>query len=334
MACEVTQLCLTPCDSMDCSLPGSSVHGIFPGKSTGVSCHFLLQGIFLTQGLSPDLLHCMQMLYCLSYQFSGSVMSNSLQPHRLQHSRLPCPSPTPRTYSNSCPSHWWCHPTVSSSVIPFSSCLQSFTASGSFPMSQFFTSGGQSIGVSALASVLPMNIQDWFPLGLTGWISLQFKWLSTKSLLQHHSSKASFLWHSAFFIVQLSHPYMTTGKTIALTRWTFVGKVMSLLFNTLSRLVIAFLPRSKHGWATREALKTYKTWNHKTPRRECRQNILWYKLYKCFLTLKALEIERKINKWDLIKLTSFYTAKEIINKMKRYLQNGRKYLQIMQPIRD
>ena len=110
-------------------------------------------------------------------------------------------------------------------------------------MSQFFASGGQSFGVSASASVLPMNIQDWFPLGWTGWISLQSKGLL--SLLQHHSSKASILRCSAFFIVQLSQPYMTTGKTIALTRWTFVGKVMSLLFNMMSRLVIAFHPRSK-----------------------------------------------------------------------------------------
>ena len=112
-------------------------------------------------------------------------------------------------------------------------------------MSQFFKSGGQSIAVSASASVLPMNIQNWFPLGLTDLISLQYKG-THKSLLQHHSSKPSILWHSAFFIVQISHPYMTTGKTIALTKWTFVGKVMSLLFNMLSRLVIAFLPRSKH----------------------------------------------------------------------------------------
>ena len=111
-------------------------------------------------------------------------------------------------------------------------------------MSQFFTLGGQSIGVSASASVLPMNIQDWFPIGLTGLISLRSKGL--KSLLQHHSSKASILRCSAFFIVQLSHRYMTTGKTIALTRWTSVGKIMSLFFNMLSRLVIAFLPRSKH----------------------------------------------------------------------------------------
>jgi len=130
-----------------------------------------------------------------------------------------------------------------SSVVPFSSCLQSFPASGFFQMTQLFASGGQNIGVSALASVLPMNIQDWFPLGWTGWISLLSKGLS--SLLQHHSSKASILWCSAFFVVQLSHPYMTTGKTIALTRWTLVGKVMSLLFNMLSRLVITFLPRSK-----------------------------------------------------------------------------------------
>ena len=132
----------------------------------------------------------------------------------------------------------WCHPTISSSVVPFSSRLQSFPASGSFPMSQLFTSGGQSIGAgaSASASLLPMNIQEWFLLWGTGWISLQSKGLS--SLLQCHSSKASILSHSAFFTVQLSHTYTTTGKTIALTRWTFVGKVMSLLFNMLSRLVI------------------------------------------------------------------------------------------------
>ena len=111
-------------------------------------------------------------------------------------------------------------------------------------MSQLFTSGGQSIGISASASVLPVNIQGWSPLGWTGWISLQSKGLS--SLVQHHSSKASILQCSAFFIVQLSHPCMTTGKTIALTRWTFVGKVMSLVFNMLSRLVITFLPRNKH----------------------------------------------------------------------------------------
>ena len=128
-------------------------------------------------------------------------MSDSLQPHGLQHARLPCPSPTLGACSNSCPLSRWCHPTTSSSVIPFPSCLQSFPVSGSFQMSHLFTSGGQSIGVSAPASVLPMNIQDWSPLEWTGWISLQ-----SKSLLQHHSSKASILKCSAFFMVQLSHP--------------------------------------------------------------------------------------------------------------------------------
>ena len=112
-----------------------------------------------------------------SVQFSHSVVCDSLWPHGLQHTRLPCPAPTPGVYSNSCPSSQWCHPTISSSVIHFS-CLQSLPASGSFQMSQFFASGGQSFGVSALASVLPMNIQDWFPLGWTGWISLQSKGLS------------------------------------------------------------------------------------------------------------------------------------------------------------
>ena len=144
-------------------------------------------------------------------------------------------------YSNSCPLNHYCHPTISSSVVPFSSCLQSFPASGSFQMSQLSASGGQSIGVSASTSVPPMNTQDWSPLGWTGWISAVQGTL--KSLFQHHSSKVSVLQHSEFFIAQLSHPYMTTGKTKALTRWTFVGKVTSL-FNTLSRFVIAFLPRS------------------------------------------------------------------------------------------
>ena len=114
----------------------------------------------------------------VSVQLSHSVLSDSLWPYRLQHARLPCPSPTPRACSNSCPLSQWCHPTISSSVVPFSSCFQSFPASGSFPMSQFFTSGGTSIGASALASVLPMNIQDWFPWGLTGLISLQSKGFS------------------------------------------------------------------------------------------------------------------------------------------------------------
>ena len=158
-----------------------------------------------------------------SVQFSHSVKSNSLRSHGLQHARPPCPSLTPRVYSNSCPLSQWCHPTISSSVIPFSSCLQSFPASGSFPVSQFFALDGQSIGVSVLASVLPMNIQDWFPLGWTDWISLQSKGLSR--VFFKWCSKASIIWCSAFFIVHLSHPYMTTGKTIALTRRIFVGNV-------------------------------------------------------------------------------------------------------------
>ena len=173
-----------------------------------------------------------------SVQFSRPVISDSLWPHGLQHARPSCPSPTPRVYSNSCPLRRWCHPTISS-VVPFSSCPQSLPASGSFQMSQLFTWGGQSIGVSASASVLLMNTQDWSPLDL---LSVQ---RTLKSLLQHHSSKASVLRCSVFIIVQLSHPYVTTGKNIALTRWTFVGKVMSLVFNMLSKLVLAFLPRSK-----------------------------------------------------------------------------------------
>ena len=160
-----------------------------------------------------------------SVQFSPSVVSDSLRPHGLQHTRPSCLSPTRRTYSNSCPLSWWCHPTISFSIVPFSSGLQSFPAWGSFPMSWLFPSGGQSLGTSA--SVLPMNIQDWFPLGLTGWISLHSKGLSrvfSNTTVQKHQ-----LWCSAFFMVQLSHPYMTTGKTISLTRRTFVSKVMSLL---------------------------------------------------------------------------------------------------------
>ena len=142
-------------------------------------------------------------------------MSHSLWAHGQQHTRLPCPSPSPRACSNSYPLSLWCHLTVLSSVIPFSSC----PVSGSFPMSQLFTTGSQSIGTSATVSVLPMNIQDWFPLGFTDLISLQSKGLL--NLLQHHSSSTFVLWCSVFFMVRLSHPYMTTGETIALTRRTF-----------------------------------------------------------------------------------------------------------------
>ena len=162
----------------------------------------------------------------------------------------PCPSPTPRVHSNSCPLSRWCHPAISSSVIPFSSCPQSLPASDSFPVSQLFAWGGQSTGVSALASFLPNNTQDWCPSEWTGWISLQSKGLSR--VFSNTAAQIINFQCSAFFTVHLSHPYMTVyihthpyGKTIALTRQTFVGKVMSLLLNMLSSLVIIFLPRSK-----------------------------------------------------------------------------------------
>ena len=132
--------------------------------------------------------HCREHGFNPSVQFSYSVVSNSLRPYRLQHARLPCPSPTPGVHPNSCPLNWWCHPTISSPITPFSSCLQSFPASGSFPMNQFFPAGGQSTRASA--SVLPMNIQDWFSLGWTGLILQSRVFLS---LLQHRSSKASIL---------------------------------------------------------------------------------------------------------------------------------------------
>ena len=130
---------------------------------------------FHTLPLLPFNFNILENNEILSVQFSCSVMSKSLQSHGLHHTRLPCPSPIPRVCSNSCPLSQWCHPTMSSSVVPFSSCLQSLSASGSFQISQFFTSGGQSIGVSASASIFTTNIQDWFPLGWTSWISLQSK---------------------------------------------------------------------------------------------------------------------------------------------------------------
>ena len=156
----------------------------FPGTNTEVGSHFLW---FLL--------------------FSRSVMSDSLRPHGMQHSRLPCPSPSPRVCSNSRSLSQWCHPTISSSVIPFSSCLQSFLASGPFPMSWLFSSGGQSIAPSALASVLPMNFSGLISFRTDCLIFLQSKGLSR--VLQHHSSKASIFWCSAIFIVQLSHLYMS-----------------------------------------------------------------------------------------------------------------------------
>ena len=170
---------------------------------------------------------CIERFYCvngallISVLFSRSVVSNSLRPHEPQHARPPCPSPTPGVYPNSCPLSQWCHLAISSSVIPFSSCLQSFPTSGSFQMSQLFSSGGQNIG-SLSFNISPSNEHR-------GLISFRMDWLdllavqgTLKSLLQHHSSKASILQRSAFFIAQLSHPYMTIGKTKALTRWTLL----------------------------------------------------------------------------------------------------------------
>ena len=176
---------------------------------------------------------------------SSSVMSDSLSPHGLQQARLPCLSLTPRVCANSCPSSWWCNPTISSSVIPFSSCLQSFPASRSFPMSWVFASGGQRIGASA--SVLPMNIQGWFILGLTGLISLLSNRLSrnfSSTIIRKHQffTAQPSLWSNFYFHTWLlEKPYLWQTFT-----QTFVGKVMSLVFKMLSRLVIAFLPRSKH----------------------------------------------------------------------------------------
>ena len=186
----------------------------------------------------------MQNTYLSSVQFSHSVVSDSLRPHELQYARPPCPSPTPGVYSNPCPLSRRCHPAISSSVVPFSSCPQ-------IP---------PSIRVFSNESTLRMRWPKYWSFSLSispsnehpGLISFRMNWLdllavqgTLKSLLQHHSSKASNFRCSAFFTVQLSHSYMTTGKTIALTRWTLVGKVTSLLFNLLSRLVITFLQRSK-----------------------------------------------------------------------------------------
>ena len=149
----------------------------------------------------------------------------TLRPHEPQHTRPPCPSPTPKVHPNLRPLSWWCYPTISSSVIPFSSCPQSLPASRSFPMSHLFTWDEQIIPSNEHSGLVSFRM-DWLDL-----LAIQG---TLKSLLQRHSSKALILWCSAFFIAHLSHPYMTTGKTIALTRWTFVGKVMSLLFNMLS----------------------------------------------------------------------------------------------------
>ena len=196
---------------MDYSPSGSSVHGVLQARVLECVAISFSKKVFST------------------VQFSRSVVSDSLRPHELQHARPSCPSPTPGVDSNPCPLSWWCHPAISSSLVPSSSCPQSFTASESFPMNQLFALCGQIIGASASASVFPVY---------SGLISLRIDWFdlfavqgTLKSLLQQHSSKESILQCLAFFILQLLHPYKTTGKkTIALSRWTFVSKVTSLLF--------------------------------------------------------------------------------------------------------
>ena len=171
-------------------------------------------------------------------------MSDSLRSHESQHTRPPCPSPTPRDNPDSCPSSRWCHPVISSSVVTFSSCPQSLPASGSFLTRTLHMRWPKYWSLSF--SISPSSEHPGLIFFRMDWLDLLAVQETLKSLLQHHSSKASILQCSAFFTVQLSHSYKTTGKTIALTRQTFVGKVMSLLCNMLSRLTITFLPRSKH----------------------------------------------------------------------------------------
>ena len=185
------------------------------------------------------------LLHILCFVFPQSLSHVRLWPHGLQHTRLLCLTLSPGVCSNLHPLSHKYYLTISSSAIPFSFYLQSFPPSGSFPVNWLFASGSQGIGVWASASVLPVNIQHWFPLGLTGLISLQSKGPSrvfSNTTIRKHQ----FFGPQDSLLVQLSHPYMTTGKIIALTRQTFISKVMSLLFNTLSLSVIAFLARSKH----------------------------------------------------------------------------------------
>ena len=231
---------------MDWSPPGFSVHWIFQAR--------ILEWFAISFSRGTSRSRYSTWVSCTAGRFfikwatreGGQSLTRvwHFASHGLQHARLPCPSPTLGACSNLGPSSQLWHPTISSSVVPFSSCLQSFPASGSFPVSWLFTSGGQSIGTSVSASVLPMNIQwilisfriDWFDLSLQGIL---------KGLLQKHDLKTSILLWTTFFMVQLSHLYMNTGKPIALTIQMFACKVMSLLYNMLSWFVIAFLPRSR-----------------------------------------------------------------------------------------
>ena len=245
-AAKWLQSCPTLYSPIDGSAAVSSVHGILQARTLEwVSIAFSMgrrmgeNGYMYMNGWIPLLSTCNHHNICCCYSVAKLLFS--CYPHDCSTPSSPilhCLLEFAQIHIH------WVVVIPSNRLIlccPLLSCPQSLPASGSFPMSWLFASGGQSIGTSALASVLPMNIQGGFSLELTGLISR-----TLKSLLQHHNSKASILQCSAFFMVQLSHPYMTTGKTIALTRQTFVGKVMSLLFNMLSRFVIAFLPRNKH----------------------------------------------------------------------------------------
>ena len=273
---------------MDCSPPGSSVHETFRARvlpAGGASAN--RKGG--RRGRHPQ--------GCTSAvsQLRHSAVSDSATPGTAA-CQASLSITNSRSSPNSRPASQWCHPAMSSSVVLFSSHLQTFPAWESFQMSPFFASGGQSIGASASASasVLPKNIQDWFPLGWTGWLDLLAVQGTLKSLLQHHSSKASILWRSAFFIVQFSHPYMTTGKTIALTRQTFVSKVLSLLFNMVSRLVIAFLPRSKRLLISWLQSPSAVIWELISVVNQCKYvNISYLLYYTDFLSL----LTEKSYKW-------------------------------------
>ena len=233
--CLVAQSCLTLCNPMDCSPPGSSVLRILQAKILEWAAMPSSRG----SSQPKDETHISQFS-----SVAQSCPSDSLPPHELQHNRPPCPSPTPGVHSNSCPSSWWCHRAISSSVVLF--------LMPPIPPSSRFFSNESSLRVrwpkywSFSFSIIPSKEPPGLISFRMDWLNLLAVQRTLKSLLQHHTSKASILQRSAFFTVQLSHPYMTTGKTKALTRRTFVGKVMSLLFNMLSRLVIIFLPRSKH----------------------------------------------------------------------------------------
>ena len=194
---SASQSCPNLYDPMDCSTPGFSVHHQLQFIITG-PIYSMLTHLYLLSLVPYSVLPHLYSSFS-SVQFSHSVMSNSLRPHELQQARPPCSSQTPWIYPNSCPLSWWCHPTILSSVIPFSSLPQSFLASGSFQMSQLFALNGQSIGVSASSSVLPMNTQDWSPLGWTDWISLQFKGLSrvfSNTTVQKHQFFGAQFLHS------------------------------------------------------------------------------------------------------------------------------------------